>query len=110
MGALPRKANRGQPRDADISTKGTQSRDSRSKNCQSPGMRVSVMSERMELQMRKQIVPRDEDKRLPATEHWLDLESLAELEITSEDPEHPIDAAIAAGSGGSGWCASNTGE
>jgi hypothetical protein len=40
---------------------------------------------------------------------WLDLESLAEVHITSEDHTHPIEAALLLG-GGSGWRASQTGR
>lgn len=41
---------------------------------------------------------------------WLDLETIAEIEITSEDPEYPIDSAIGPEGDGSGWHASNPGE
>jgi hypothetical protein len=44
--------------------------------------------------MRKRIVvPAQQEKPAPP-EGWLDLERVAEVEITSEDPEHPIEAAL----------------
>ncbi len=39
---------------------------------------------------------------------WLDLEQVAEVEITSEDPDHPIERALQAGEGP--WRASTPGE
>jgi hypothetical protein len=41
-------------------------------------------------------------------EEWLDLEEIARVEVTSEDPNFPIEAALAAGKG-SGWRASKKG-
>jgi len=40
--------------------------------------------------------------------YWTELESSAEIEITSEDPAHPIEAALLPGSG-QGWRASQPG-
>jgi hypothetical protein len=40
---------------------------------------------------------------------WLDLEALAEVELTSEDAAHPIEAALAPG-GGAGWRAAEPGS
>jgi hypothetical protein len=45
----------------------------------------------------------------PADRDWLDLESLAEVEFTSEDPAHPIESALLPG-GGSGWRAAEPGK
>lgn len=45
----------------------------------------------------------------PANLDWLDLESLAEVEFTSEDPAHPIESALLPG-GGSGWRAAAPGK
>ena len=45
-----------------------------------------------------------------ADEVWLDVDSVAEIEITSEDPEHPIDSAIGKEEAGPGWHAANPGE
>jgi hypothetical protein len=39
---------------------------------------------------------------------WLDLEDLVEVELTSEDPAHPIEAALLS-SGGDGWRAAEPG-
>ena len=41
-------------------------------------------------------------------EGWLDLESLAQVEVTSELPEFPIESALVAGRGRK-WCASGPG-
>ena len=40
---------------------------------------------------------------------WLDLERLAQVEITSEDADYPIDSALIPGTG-SGWRAAQSGE
>jgi hypothetical protein len=45
----------------------------------------------------------------PAAGEWLDIDSLAEVEITSEDPEYPIESALVP-DGGSGWRAAGPGE
>jgi len=59
--------------------------------------------------MRKRIDPViSEPSRVPPQD-WLDLERLAEVEITSEDHAHPIEAALLPG-GGSGWRASQPGR
>ncbi|MFN2566478.1 MAG: hypothetical protein ABR499_15890 [Gemmatimonadaceae bacterium] len=41
---------------------------------------------------------------------WLDVERLAEVELTSEDAAHPIESALRPGGGGSGWRAAGPGE
>ena len=43
-----------------------------------------------------------------AQEEWLDLEEIARVEVTSEDPNFPIEAALAAAEG-SGWRAAEKG-
>lgn len=43
------------------------------------------------------------------TSTWLDLESLARVELSSEDPEHPIEAAFRPGPG-PGWRAASPGR
>jgi hypothetical protein len=59
--------------------------------------------------MRKRIIPaKPEQGSLPEGD-WLDLEHLAEVEITSEDPKHPIEDALLPGSA-SGWRAGQPGE
>lgn len=40
---------------------------------------------------------------------WLDLETLARVELTSEDPSHPIESALLS-RGGDGWRAAEPGE
>ena len=60
--------------------------------------------------MQKRIIPktRQEPPPLP-DEDWLDLERLADVELTSEDPAHPIESALLPMSG-SGWRAAQAGE
>jgi hypothetical protein len=55
--------------------------------------------------MRKRVM----DRVSPMDDDWLDLQRLAEVELTSEDPEYPIDAALVPGAG-SGWRAAHAGE
>jgi hypothetical protein len=60
--------------------------------------------------MRKRIIPSAaEAESPPPGAGWLDLEDLAEVEITSEDPAHPIESALLPG-GTSGWRAAGPGE
>jgi len=47
------------------------------------------------------------DSPLP-DQDWLDLERLAQVEVTSEDPTHPIESALLAGTE-SGWQAAQPG-
>jgi hypothetical protein len=55
--------------------------------------------------MRKQIV----DKQSAGEPRdWLDVEALARVELTSEDPAHPVEAALR-GDDGSGWRAEDAG-
>src|SRR5262245_34468655 len=44
-----------------------------------------------------------------ANQNWLDMEQLAQVEVTSEDSSHPIEAALLAGED-SGWRAAQPGE
>ena len=44
--------------------------------------------------MIKRIIDRDRTKTSGAYEHWLDLDSLAEVEVTSEEITHPIESAL----------------
>src|ERR1700722_18374799 len=60
--------------------------------------------------MRKRIVnPRPIDPRQNSQEEWLDLEKLASVEVTSEDPHFPIESALA-GREGLGWRAAEKGQ
>lgn len=57
--------------------------------------------------MRKRIISLEAEAPLPELD-WLDLADVAEIEITSEDPEHPIEAALIPGREG-GWRAEEPG-
>jgi hypothetical protein len=46
---------------------------------------------------------------IPPEQDWLDLENLAEAEVTSEDASHPIESALKPGEG-PGWRASESGQ
>jgi hypothetical protein len=59
--------------------------------------------------MRKRIINRGPQDILPLDQHWLNLEALADVEVTSEDPAHPIESALIPG-GGSGWRAEQPGQ
>ena len=57
--------------------------------------------------MEKQIVGQ-ETAAAPAGAAWLDLEELVKLQLTSEDPSHPIEAAFR-GDTETGWAAADPG-
>ena len=59
--------------------------------------------------MRKRVLNRGPQDILPPTQPWLNLEALADVEVTSEDPAHPIESALISGSG-SGWRAEQPGQ
>ena len=59
--------------------------------------------------MRKRIVPVRPTPGPRADGGWLDLGAVAEVEITSEDPEYPIESALIPGQDG-GWRASAPGR
>lgn len=59
--------------------------------------------------MRKRIIPQDTPQDPPIDQDWLDLERLGLVEITSEDPAHPIESALLSDTG-SFWRASCPGE
>ena len=59
--------------------------------------------------MRKRIIGHGPREVAAAEPGWLDLERLAQVEITSEDVDHPIEAALIPGKG-SGWRATQPGE
>jgi hypothetical protein len=54
--------------------------------------------------MRKRVIGQES----PRGQEWLDLENVAQVEISSEDPDHPIELALVGG--GHGWLASTPGE
>src|SRR5215510_12470454 len=60
--------------------------------------------------MRKRVTmsPAPKDHAIP-DQNWLDMEQLAQVEVTSEDSEHPIEAALVPGEE-SGWRAAQPGE
>lgn len=49
------------------------------------------------------------DTNVPATEGWLDLEKVAQVAVTSEDPNCPVESAFEPGTT-SGWKAGGRGE
>jgi hypothetical protein len=59
--------------------------------------------------MRKRIITQGTQNIPLSDQNWLDLESLAEAELTSEDASHPIEAALKPGEG-PGWRASESGH
>jgi hypothetical protein len=59
--------------------------------------------------MRKQIIGRTAEAIAPTAQPWLDVEQLAQVEMTSEDPTHPIEAALRPGAG-PGWQAAAPGK
>jgi F5/8 type C domain len=59
--------------------------------------------------MRKQIVSQPQRESPSANTSWLDLESLARVEVTSEDAAHPIESALLT-VGATGWRAESQGE
>ena len=58
--------------------------------------------------MRKRIIAPVQQETAPPDQDWLNVEGLAEVEITSEDAAHPIEAALL--SMGSGWRAAGPGK
>jgi hypothetical protein len=58
--------------------------------------------------MRKRIIAPVQQETASLDQDWLNVEALAEVEITSEDPAHPIEAALLPG-GASGWRAAGPG-
>lgn len=59
--------------------------------------------------MRKTIVAREPRSDPESDLDWLDMGKLAQVEISSEDPSHPIESALQP-DGGSGWRAAEPGE
>jgi len=59
--------------------------------------------------MRKRIIAPFERETGSPEDDWLDLESLADVEVTSEEVAHPIEAALLSGHG-SGWRAGAPGK
>ncbi len=59
--------------------------------------------------MRKHIGVATEPSPLATSKEWLDLEGIARVEVSSEDPQHPIESAFKHGES-LGWRASQPGE
>lgn len=60
--------------------------------------------------MRKRLLTSEDQNRSPqADKNWLDLEHLAKVEITSEDPSYPIESALLPGES-AGWRAAGPGK
>jgi hypothetical protein len=58
--------------------------------------------------MKKRIVSTEAEDATAQTDDWLDLDRLADVEITSEDAAHPIESALLP-AGGAGWQAGGPG-
>ena len=59
--------------------------------------------------MRKRIINQGSQDVSPANQQWLNLEAIADVEVTSEDAAHPIESALVPGAG-SGWRAEQPGQ
>jgi len=59
--------------------------------------------------MRKQVIDQEARGEPADDQDWLDLESLVQVELTSEDAQHPIESALAMPAG-SGWRARHSGK
>ena len=59
--------------------------------------------------MRKRIINQNLQNASPVDQSWLDLQRLAQVELTSEEATHPIEAALLP-SVGLGWRAAQAGE
>ena len=71
-------------------------------------LHVCVVGERIKF-MRKRIVPQAAvHTESGSPENWLDLEPIATVEVTSEDPDFPIESVFR--SGGPGWRALENGK
>jgi len=68
----------------------------------------SIKTERGKL-MRKRIMNENIDDMSLSNYQWLNVEDLAQVEVSSEDPAHPIESALIPG-GGPGWRARQPGR
>ena len=59
--------------------------------------------------MRKRLIQPATPGSSAPEENWLDIDSLAQVELTSEDPAHPIESALLPGTA-TGWRAGQPGE
>jgi hypothetical protein len=58
--------------------------------------------------MRKRLITPSPQAGTPRDEGWLDLDSAASVEVTSEDKDYPVESALVAG-GTRGWRAADSG-
>lgn len=59
--------------------------------------------------MRKRVIKSAASEVATAEQGWLDVEELAQVEVTSEDAAHPVESALVPAEGG-GWRAAQPGE
>ncbi len=59
--------------------------------------------------MRKRIITPGQKATATPDQDWLNVQKIAEVEITSEDAAHPVESALLAGDG-SGWRAAGPGQ
>ena len=59
--------------------------------------------------MRKKITEREKEPEAAGEEEWLDLETLASVEVGSEDSAHPVERALTPDVGKGGWLAGKPG-
>jgi hypothetical protein len=65
------------------------------------------LSDLREQEMRSR--PRTAASPVPQSKQWLEIEELAKIEVSSEDPNFPIESALSAGAG-QGWRAAERGS
>ena len=58
--------------------------------------------------MLKRIIGQDTQDVSPSIHHWLNVDALAQVEVTSEDAAHPIESGLVPGTE-SGWRAAQPG-
>jgi hypothetical protein len=58
--------------------------------------------------MRKRIIGPDTESVSSSHQQWLNVEHLAQVEVSSEDPGHPVESALIPGAG-PGWRAAQPG-
>ena len=58
--------------------------------------------------MRKRMIGQETEEPKQAEKNWLDLRAIAQAELTSEDEDHPFEAAL--NPGGGSWRAAEAGE
>ncbi len=59
--------------------------------------------------MRKTLINQEAAGEKKQAQHWIDLERVARVEMTSENPDFPIEAALGE-AGNTGWKAANSGR